>query len=619
MYQLKHSPYLATEETFVSLLKERAAYQASKTAYTFLSSGKTEESSLTYQQLDRRARELGSLLYGLGLQGERALLMYTPGLDFVVAFFACLYAGVIAVPVYPPKRNQSFHRLQAIIKDCDAKDILTTSTILGNLQKGLIDHHELHGLKFLATDNLPKQFSQSYNLPEIEISEKNLAFLQYTSGSTGNPKGVMVTHQNLLVNCEGMDRVWNHQSNSVMVTWLPTFHDMGLIYGVLEPLYKGIPCYMMAPAYFIQSPFRWLQAISHYKGTHSAAPNFAYDLCTRKITPEQKATLDLSSWKMTLNGAEPIRADVLERFAEAFAPCGFNPTAMSPGYGLAEATLVVSAVHKEDTAEVYRVQAEALQRNKVVKAEENDDSAITLVGCGKTEIDTKVLIVNPDTLTPCAADEVGEIWVSGKTVTQGYWQKEAETAKTFQARLVSGDGPFLRTGDLGFLKDGELFVTGRLKDVLIIRGRNHYPQDIEMTVEQCHDGIVNNRSAAFTVEVNGKEKVVITAELERRYHTRRKKAVSIAPQEERRKLSDRRQGISEDPGFEMQVSEPPIFREIINNIKKAVSIHHGLQVHGVLLLRIGTIPKTSSGKIQRYACRQGFLNDTLNVVYDSNI
>ncbi|CCQ64803.1 Long-chain-fatty-acid--CoA ligase [Crocosphaera watsonii WH 0402] len=574
MYQVKYSPCLAAEESFVSLLKERAAYQSSKTAYTFLSSGKTEESSLTYQQLDRKARELGAILYGLGLKGERALLMYNPGLDFVVAFFACLYAGVIAVPVYPPKRNQSFHRLQAIIKDCDAKEILTTSNILSNLQQGLIDRHELHSLKFLATDNLPIQFSQTYNLPEIGITQKDLAFLQYTSGSTGNPKGVMVTHQNLLVNCEEMNRVFNHQLNSVMVTWLPTFHDMGLIYGVLEPLYKGITCYMMAPVSFIQSPFRWLQAISHYKGTHSAAPNFAYDLCTRKITSEQKASLDLSSWKMTLNGAEPIRYDVLERFTQEFASCGFNPTAMSPGYGLAEATLFVSAVHKEDTAEFYRVQAEALQRNKVVKAEQNDDSAVTLVGCGKTEIDTQIVIVNPDTLTSCKKDEIGEIWVSGKTVAQGYWQKEAETAKTFQAKLASGEGPFLRTGDLGFLKDGELFVTGRLKDVLIIRGRNHYPQDIEMTVEQCHPALRPGYGAAFTVETDGKERLVIVQEVERTYL---------------RKIN---------------------IKEVQEAIRKAVTKDHGLQVHDIVLIRTATIPKTSSGKIQRSRCKEQFLRNT---------
>ncbi|EAZ89250.1 fatty acyl-AMP ligase [Crocosphaera chwakensis] len=573
MYQLKHLPYFAAEENFVSLLKERARYQPSKTAYTFLSSGKTEESSLTYQQLDRRARELGSILYSLGLQGERALLMYTPGLDFVIAFFACLYAGVIAVPVYPPKRNQSFHRLQAIIKDCDAKEILTTSTILSNLQQGLVDHPELHSFKFLATDDHLKQFNQSYNLPEIGITEKNLAFLQYTSGSTGNPKGVMVTHENLLVNCEGMDRVWQHTSDSVMVTWLPTFHDMGLIYGVLEPLYKGIPCYMMAPAYFIQSPFRWLQAISHYKGTHSAAPNFAYDLCTRKITPEQKATLDLSSWKMTLNGAEPVRADVLEHFAKAFESCGFNPTAMSPGYGLAEATLVVSAVHKEDTPQVYRFQAEALQKNKVVRADQNDDNAVTLVGCGKTEIDTKVLIVNPNTLTPCAADEVGEIWVSGKTVTQGYWQREAETAKTFQAKLANGEGTFLRTGDLGFLKDGELFVTGRLKDVLIIRGRNHYPQDIELTVEQSHPALRPGYGAAFTVETEEKERLIIVQEVERTHL---------------RKIN---------------------IKEVKEAICKAVARDHGLQVYDIVLIRTATIPKTSSGKIQRSRCKEQFLSN----------
>ncbi|MDJ0582975.1 fatty acyl-AMP ligase [Crocosphaera sp.] len=584
MSQLKYSACLAAEENFASLLKQRAIYQPSKTAYTFLSSGKTKESSLTYEKLDRRARELGSILYSLGLQGERALLMYTPGLDFVIAFFACLYAGVIGVPVYPPKRNQSFHRLRAIIKDCDAKEILTTSTILGNLQKGLRDYPELHNFKFLGTDNLSKPFRESYNLPEIRITEKDLAFLQYTSGSTGNPKGVIVTHENLLVNSADLDRGWQHNSDSVIVTWLPTFHDMGLIYGVLQPLYKGIPCYMMSPATFLQSPIRWLQAITRYKGTHSAAPNFAYELCARRITPEQKETLDLSSWQMALNGAEPVRADVLDLFSQAFASCGFEPTAFCPGYGLAEATLKVTAVRTREEINFCKVQTDALRENRVVEAHSEEENQQVLVGCGRTEIDTEIVIVDPNTLTPCSKDEIGEIWVAGKTVAQGYWQREAETAKTFQATLANGEGPFLRTGDLGFLKDGELFVTGRLKDVLIIRGRNHYPQDIEMTVEQCHRALRPGYGAAFTVETEAKQRLVIVQEVERTYL---------------RKIN---------------------IKEVEEAIRKAVSQAHGLQVHDIVLIRPATILKTSSGKIQRSRCKEQFLRytpDDLSLVKSS--
>ncbi|EAZ89252.1 fatty acyl-AMP ligase [Crocosphaera chwakensis] len=601
----------------VDLLRYRAINQPHQKAYTFLKDGETESISLTYEELDLEAKNIATKMLLLGVSGERALLLYPPGIEFITAFFGCLYASIIPIPLYPPKRNQNLLRLQSVVADAGAKIALTTQNILDNIEKHFVNTPDLAALNWFTTDNYEENLAESWYPPKI--SSHSLAFLQYTSGSTGNPKGVMVTHENLLINSADLDQGWQHTSDSVIVTWLPTFHDMGLIYGVLQPLYKGIPCYMMSPATFLQSPVRWLQAISHYKGTHSAAPNFAYELCARKITPEQKETLDLSSWKMALNGAEPVRADVLERFAKAFSSCGFKATAFCPGYGLAEATLKVAAVRTTEEPTLYRVQTDALQENKVVEAQPQDENQQVLVGCGTTEIDTRIVIVNPDTLTPCAADEVGEIWVSGQTVAQGYWQREVETAKTFQAKLANGEGTFLRTGDLGFFKDGELFVTGRLKDVLIIRGRNHYPQDIEMTVEQCHDAIVNNRSAAFTVEVNGKEKLVITAELERRYHNRRKKVSQPALQEERRKSSDRRQAISDDPAFEMKVSKQPIGAEVVNSIKKAVCIHHGLQVHRILLLRVGTIPKTSSGKIQRYACCQGFLNNTLNVVYDSKI
>jgi acyl-CoA synthetase (AMP-forming)/AMP-acid ligase II len=568
--------------TLVDLLSYRGAYQSNQKAYTFLSNGETETASLTYGELEQQAKAIATQLRALGLtNGERALLLYLPGLEFIAGFFGCLYAKIVAVPGYPLRPNQKLSRLQAIVEDAQAAVILTSKSELVNMKSRFAENSELASLQFLATDDITNNLGSNWK--ELALCGNTLAFLQYTSGSTGKPKGVMVSHDNLLYNLEDLDLGWKHTSDSVMVTWLPTFHDMGLIYGVLQPLYKGFPCYMMPPLSFLQQPIRWLQAISHYKGTHSAAPNFAYDLCVRKTTPEQRATLNLSSWCVALNGAEPVREDVLRRFAETFKPCGFDLTAFCPGYGLAEATLKVTSVRKEDMPFFYKVQAEALKQNRVVEAKEHSleykQKVQTLVGCGRTEIDTKIVIVHPGLLTKCAPCEVGEIWVSGLTVAQGYWKRAQETEQTFHAYLADiGGRPFLRTGDLGFLKDGELFITGRLKDVIIIRGRNYYPHDIEMTVEKSHPALRLSCGATFTAEVEGKEELIIVQEVERSWL---------------RKLN---------------------VDEVVGDIRQAVMAEHELRAYAIVLLKTGSIPKTSSGKIQRSACRNKFLNGALEVL-----
>jgi acyl-CoA synthetase (AMP-forming)/AMP-acid ligase II len=465
----------------------------------------------------------------------------------------------------------------AIAKDAEATFALTITSVLANSQHWLVQNPDLAQLHWLATDDINVDIAESWQKPIV--NSDTLALLQYTSGSTGTPKGVMVSHSNLLSNCADLDLGWNHTVDSIIVSWLPTFHDMGLIYGVIEPLYKGCSCYMMPPVSFLHKPIRWLQAISTYKATHSGAPNFAYDLCVRKITPEQKATLNLSSWQMALNGAEPVRADVLQRFAEAFQPCGFDFTAFCPGYGLAEATLKVAAVRQQDSPVFLQVEADALAQNRVVEATRDRENVQTLVGCGRSEIDTQIAIADPQTFTQCQDSEVGEIWVSGSTVAQGYWKNPEQTKQIFQATLKGDTSKhFLRTGDLGFLKDGELFVTGRLKDIIIIQGRNHYPQDIELTVENSHPALRPSCGAAFAVEFKGEEQLVVVQEVERSYL--------------------RRLNID----------------EVVGNIRQAVSVEHDIRVHTVVLVKTGTIPKTSSGKIQRQACRQKFLNRTLDLL-----
>jgi amino acid adenylation domain-containing protein len=564
--------------TLIELLHQKAQNQSDKLAYTFLVDGETEKASLTYAQLEQQARVIATKLQSMVTAGERVLLLYPSGLDYIAAFFGCLYAGVIAVPAYPPRRNRSDQRLTAIAADAQATIILTTTEILSKLTQQLAYTPELGDLHWIATDDLALELAESWQMPKI--NSDTLAFLQYTSGSTGIPKGVMVSHGNLLHNLAYISQVWQLNPNSVMVTWLPIFHDMGLIFGILQPLYHGCSCYVMSSATFVQRPFRWLQALSRYQATHSGAPNFAYELCVNKITKEQRATLDLSAWEMSLNGAEPVRAETFQKFKEYFKPCGLRPTTLCHGYGLAEATLVIGGAKKPDLPTYYQIQSEALEQNRAVAVTENQSNTHTLVGCGHPADDAEVAIVNPNTLTRCSPNYVGEIWLKSPSVAQGYWQRSVETAETFQASLAeTGEGPFLRTGDLGFLReDGELFVTGRLKDVIIIRGLNFYPQDIEQTVEQSHTTLRKSGAAAFSIEIADTEQLVVIQEVER---TALKK---------------------------LNVNE------VIDSIRQAISEQHDLQVYAVLLLKPATLPKTSSGKVQRRAGRDRFLADTLQTV-----
>ncbi len=412
-----------------------------------------------------------------------------------------------------------------------------------------------------------------------EINSESLAFLQYTSGATGNPKGVVVTHGNLLHNLALICKCFGHTADSKGVIWLPPHHDMGLIGGILQFIYSGLPVILMSPLDFVQKPIRWLQAISHYKATTSGGPNFAYDLCVNKIKPEQLASLDLSSWEVAFNGAEPVRAQTLERFAETFANCGFRKQAFYPCYGMAETTLFISGGLKAEPPIIRFVQETELLQNRVVSGDKLSVDYKEIVSCGRNLSGQKIMIVNPESLIKYGDGEVGEIWVSEESVTQGYWQKPEQTQQTFHAHLAdTGEESFLRTGDLGFLQDGELFVTGRIKDLIIIRGQNHYPQDIESTVQKCHPALRPDCGAAFSVEIKGEERLVIVQEVERNYL---------------RKLD---------------------VQEVVGNVTQAVTAEHELQVYTTVLVKTGSIPKTSSGKIQRYACRTAFLNGSLNVL-----
>lgn len=563
-----------TYATLIDILRDRAIGQSNQKAYTFLQNGEAQADSLTYHELDLKARAIAAGLQSW--QGERALLLYPPGLDFICAFFGCLYAGVIAVPAYPPRRNQKLSRLLSVAEDAQAAIALTNTSVLNAIQSQWTENQELAKLNWIATDKIELV---SVDWTPKEIKPEELAFWQYTSGSTGIPKGVMISHSNLMHNLAIIYQSFGHSDNSKGIIWLPPYHDMGLIGGVLQPIYGGFPVVLMPSVYFLQKPIRWLQAISRDRATTSGGPNFAYDLCLRKVKPGQLASLDLSSWEVAFTGAEPIRAETLEQFAAKFESCGFRKEAFYPCYGMAEATLFVSGGLKTELPVICAVEENALEQNKVIPVCSEETGARKLVGCGRAWLDHKIAIVNPESLNECPSNQVGEIWVSSSSVAQGYWRKPEETERTFNAYIAdTGEGPFLRTGDLGFCQNGELFVTGRLKDVIIIRGRNHYPQDIELTVERSHQALRHSCGSAFLIEVKGEDRLVIVQEVERSYL---------------RKLDT---------------------ENVVRHIRRGVASEHELQVHAVALLKPGSIAKTSSGKIQRHRCRENFLNGTLDVL-----
>ena len=571
-------------DTLVDLLRWRAYHQANSRLFTYLQDGEREEIHLTFGELDQKAQSIAAILQNQGMSGQRALLLFPPGLDYIAAFFGCLYAGVIAVPVYPPKLtrlDRSLPRLQAIINNAQPMIALTTTPILSMAENFLTQTPDFQALRWIATDAVDAEMAKDWYPPAIESD--TLAFLQYTSGSTAVPKGVMVSHHNLLHNSTLIQRAFEITPTDVGVSWLPLYHDMGLIGTVLQPIYSGFYCVLMSPLDFLQKPARWLQAITHYQATVSGGPNFAYNLCARKITPEQRAVLDLRSWRVALNGAEPIRPDTIEQFSTTFESVGFRPETFFPCYGLAEATLFVSGGPVSTSPVQRHLQTASLENKLAVPADQDDEDTRLLVGCGQVWPEQHVLIVNPETRAECSSNQIGEIWVAGSSVAHGYWQKPEDSAYTFCAYLAdTGEGPFLRTGDLGFMQRGELFIVSRLKDLIIIRGRNHAPQDIELTVENSHPALRQGCGVAFSVEVAGEERLVVVQEVQRQH-------------------------LDAD------------FSAVVTVIRQSVAAHHELQIHEVVLLKPGGVPKTSSGKLQRRACCADYLDGNLEkvIVHDA--
>jgi acyl-CoA synthetase (AMP-forming)/AMP-acid ligase II len=530
--------------TLVDVLRARAENQPDDTAYTFLDDGESPATTWTWSHVDRRARAVAAWLQDRVAPGDRALLMYPPGLDFVAGFFGCLYAGVIAVPVTPPQRGprqRGLDRVQAILSSAAPVAVLTA----GESSNGGLTLGPESAPAFLDSSLLDLQLADSWQ--EVPVSGDSLAFLQFTSGSTASPKGVMVSHANLLHNLRYGFEAGESDGETVSVSWLPVTHDMGLIEGVLQPAFAGRPAYLMSPAAFLQRPARWLAAMSAYRATRSGGPNFAYDLCVSRVSDEERRRFDLSTWKAAYDGAEPVRAETLKAFADAYAGAGFRASAFRPCYGLAESTLLVSSGRWDASA---------------------DDAHVS---CGTPACGTSVAIVHPVTGQPCADGELGEIRVAGPSTSSGYWNDPEETARVF-VTMPGSNARWLCTGDLGFVRHGQLHVNGRLKDLLIVRGAKHFPQDVERTTESVHHAVRPGGVSAVAVRsgIRG-DLVLVVVEVDVR-----------------------------------RLDQDSTLDDLMAHIRQAVAEQHGIQLHAVALVPVGTVPKTTSGKPRRYLCREAW-------------
>jgi 8-amino-7-oxononanoate synthase len=576
------SPHQASDN-LIRTLRRHAEESPAKSAFIHLLDGQSKQAVLTFAQLEQRARAIAARLQNMGLAGQRVLLVYPPGIDFIAAFFGCMYAGCVAVPTYPPHRHRMLNRFHAVADDAEASIALSTSSASAQFQS-MIGHKSgqaaaFSRIRWLATDEIPDALAQQWSEPAI--ASDTLAMLQYTSGSTSQPKGVMLSHANLIDNTHAIHHAFGLHREDSAVFWLPMYHDMGLVGGVLVAMLAGVTNVIISPADFLQKPINWLAAISKYRANISGGPNFAYDLCVRNITDEQRATLDLSSWALAFVGAEPIQPATLERFAAAFAPCGFKPSAFYPCYGLAETTLMVSGARRGSGATVRAFHDKALTENHVEPVPDGNGDTRSLVACGPPVETMRVVIVNSKTHTESAPGCVGEIWVAGASVAQGYWRNPRLTNRSFNAHLSNtGEGPFLRTGDLGFISDGQLYITGRREDLIIVRGLNRYPQDIEATARMSHPLLEAGYGAAFAVDDHGSQRLILV--------------------------------------HEAKHNGKMDFNPVLDAVRMAVLDEHDLALDTIVLVRSGMIPKTSSGKVQRHACREAFISGELKTLAEYN-
>lgn len=563
-------------KTFVDVLCHRGSSQASDIAYTFLGRNEHDRETLTFAELDLIAKRKAAYLLNYAVPGDRVILAYPSGLAFITSFLGCQYAGLIAVPVYQPKAKNEWQRFSNIVMDCRAKLILSHSSYQEHMQAGVNTRPELQCIEHcLSIDHALIGFEESWKMPVIKGS--TIAFLQYTSGTTGQPKGVMISHDNLLHNEAIIHKSFKHDHHSILVGWLPLFHDMGLIGNTLQGLYVGFHTIFMSPLSFLYKPARWLQMISEYRATTSGGPNFAYDLCVQRIKDEQLDNVDLSCWQNAFNGSEVVRANTVHQFKQRFQRYGFSKDAFFPCYGMAETTLFVTGCGNGKPTYTISVDATALAQQQIKI--DNKATAKELVSSGGA-LNQKVRIVEPVNRHLCLPNQVGEIWVQGDSVSVGYWEKPIINRDIFNAHIMNSDeGPFLRTGDMGFMDgSGQLYVTGRLKEMIIIRGRNYFPQDIEVTAQDSCNVLRRNYGAAFAMDYDDQERLVLVQEVHKTHVNNLN------------------------------------FKKVLQQVRMALRAEQSLDLSDLVLIKQGTLPITSSGKIRRSYCKEKFVNRTLTEI-----
>ncbi|WP_078393736.1 fatty acyl-AMP ligase [Shouchella patagoniensis] len=572
-------------ETLIDVLENKVETSPHYTIFQWLQNGEKEGQTLSYKELEQNAKAIASVLQGMNLEGESALLLYPSGLDFISAFFGCLYGKVIAVPAYPPKKNHHMERLIKIIKDSRARVILTTTSI----KQKIVDTKAFENnnmINIVATETINDKEAYLWDKPRL--CENDVAFLQYTSGSTSAPKGVIVTHKNLIHNINMIRETFDLNQNTNIASWLPFYHDMGLIGCILTSVYSNSKCYLMSPMDFIQEPRKWIDVLSKYKVHFSVAPNFAYDLCVKKIKDTGNKNWDLSAWKYAVSAAEPIKVDTIVSFYQKMKPFGLQKQSLRTGYGLAEATLLVSSSKIGDCL-YENVSREGLKNNEVKESGDN----IKIVNCGCTTEDQQVIIVNPDTLIKCNENQVGEIWVNGPSVAKGYWNNPQMTSETFEAKHRHDDkNTYLRTGDLGFIKGKSIYYSGRMKDIIIIHGQNFYPQDIESVVNRAHHALQDAVVSAFSITDKEGERLVIISEIHRKYWPVSSLNLEFVIKKHREVIN---------------------YDEIKSKVRENIAREFDLSLYDFILVKTGTIPKTSSGKIQRNECRAQYESNDLKL------